>query len=75
MPKVQEYKDANGKNRIRQIAENGKISDATHQGYFNIQDARNGKIDTSIEYIKHYWNQMSIAQKATIENFIRNNPS
>lgn len=74
MPKIEEYKDKAGKHRIRQIADNGEISDSTHQGYFNLNDAREGKVNTSVEYIKHYWNQMSVAQKATLENFIRNNP-
>ncbi|WP_424493914.1 hypothetical protein [Salinimicrobium sp. GXAS 041] len=62
MPKIQEYKDQSGKHRIRQVADNGQISDSTHQGYFNLADAREGKINTSLNYLKHYFDEMTEEQ-------------
>lgn len=62
MAKIEEYKDKAGKHRIRQIAGNGEISDSTHQGYYNLIDAREGKINTSLNYLEHYMNEMDLDQ-------------
>lgn len=75
MPETTEYKDNRNENRIRHKADNGRITYASTQGYQNIQDMRDAAIYSSIDLLKNYWEKMSIAQKATIENFIKNNPS
>tara|TARA_B100000953_G_scaffold290249_1_gene275105 strand:+ start:16250 stop:16522 length:273 start_codon:yes stop_codon:yes gene_type:complete len=62
MPEIKEYKDSQDKWRITQKADNGEISDSTHQGYVNKKDAVNGKINTSIEYMKYYMDEMDLDQ-------------
>lgn len=63
MAKIEEYNDKAGKHRIRQIADNGEISDSTHQGYFNLNDAREGKINTSLNYLDYFMDEMRMSRE------------
>ena len=62
MPKTEEYKDAKGKNRIRHTADNGNVTYAIPQGYFNLADMRNTAINTSLELSEHYLENMDMKQ-------------
>lgn len=54
MPKTEEYKDKRGENRIRHIADNGKITYSSSEGYKNKQDMRDAAINAAIELLEHF---------------------
>lgn len=62
MPKTEEYKDANGKNRIRHTADNGNVTYASSQGYANLTDMRDSTINTAIALLEHYREDLSADQ-------------
>ena len=68
MPKVEEFKDAAGKNRIRQTADNGKLVHSSHQGYHNLEDARESTINSSIAFLEHYSKNLTAEQRNRIQN-------
>lgn len=57
--KIKEYKDKAGEWRINQTASNGKIVDATTEGYKNKLDAIQNRINASIAYLEHYENDLT----------------
>lgn len=62
MPKTIEYKDRNGKNRIRHTADNGNVTYASSQGYHNKTDMRDAAINAAIDLLDHYQEEMNIDQ-------------
>lgn len=60
--KVKEYKDRKKEHRIKMVADNNKIIDATSESYHNLKDAIDNRIMVSIEYIKHYQDKLTPEQ-------------
>lgn len=63
MPKTEEYKDKQGKNRIRHTADNGKVTYASTEGYENIQDMRNSAINQAIQLLEFYMEEMLLSDE------------
>lgn len=62
MPKTIEYKDAKGKNRIRHTADNGKVTYSSSQGYENMADMRQAAVNSAIELLEHFADQLTFDQ-------------
>lgn len=70
MAQVKEYKDKSDEHRIRMIASNGKIVDATTEGYKNKKDAISNRVNASIAYISHYRDELTENDVMELEEII-----
>jgi uncharacterized protein YegP (UPF0339 family) len=53
-PKVKEYKDERGENRLQVVAQNGNIINASSEGYKNKTDMREAAITSAIAILEKY---------------------